>query len=170
MPLHSYLRMNIIVKGKAMDPEQLPLRLDRFKETLRRSGTKMTHQRMEIFKEAAKSGDHPNAEMIHKRVRKRIHSVSLDTVYRTLWLLVDFGLITTLGPVKDRVRFDGNVDSHHHFVCTKCGKAHDFYNGEFDHLRVPDSVKALGSVNRTRVEFSGFCSRCLKQAKRGKPQ
>jgi Fur family peroxide stress response transcriptional regulator len=148
-----------------MDPEELQQRLNRFKETLRRSGIKMTHQRMEVFREVARSGDHPDAETVFKGVRRRIPSVSLDTVYRTLWLLLDLGLITTLGPARDRVRFDGNASSHHHFVCTKCGMARDFCSEEFDQLRVPDTVKALGHVERTQVEFRGLCSRCIKQEK-----
>jgi Fur family transcriptional regulator, peroxide stress response regulator len=130
----------------------------------------MTHQRIEIFREVAKSGDHPDAETVYKGVRRRIPSVSLDTVYRTLWLLLDLGLITTLGPPRDRARFDGNVSTHHHFVCTKCGVAHDFYSEEFDQLTVPATVKDLGSVERIQVECRGLCSRCSRQEKRSKSE
>ena len=86
--------------------------------------------------------------------------VSLDTVYRTLWLLVDLGLITTLGPPKDRVRFDANMRTHHHFVCTMCGATRDFYCNEFDRLNLPLEVEALGTVNATQVEAKGLCLDC----------
>jgi len=148
-----------------IDPEELRQRINRFKTGLKRFGVKLTHQRLEIFQEVAKSGDHPDVETIYKGVRKRVPTVSLDTVYRTLWLLLDLGLITTLG-TRDRVRFDGNMRSHHHFVCSKCGMTHDFYSGEFDQLKIPETVKALGSVEKAQVEFKGFCLRCSK--KKGK--
>ena len=117
-------------------PENLKQRMDRFKEALKRAGVKLTHQRLEIFREVAKSGDHPDAETIYKGVRERIPPVSLDTVYRTLWLLLDLGLINTLGP-RDRVRFDANTSSHHHFICKKCGMTRDFNCEEFDRHEGP---------------------------------
>jgi Fur family peroxide stress response transcriptional regulator len=140
--------------------------MDRFTEVLRGSGIKLTHQRIEIFREVARTGDHPDAETIFKRVRKRIPTISLDTVYRTLWMLNDMGLITTLGPQRGRVRFDGNASPHHHFVCTKCGKVDDFYSKEFDDLEVPEQVSEMGDVATTHVQFRGLCSRC--QVKEGR--
>ena len=144
-------------------PDVLKKRMTHFKDRLRRSGVKLTHQRLEIFREVAKSRDHPDAETVYKGVRKRVPTVSLDTIYRTLWLLVDVGLLTTLGPQRERVRFDANMSSHHHFVCMKCGMAYDFYCKEFDQLKIPDALKTLGRVEKTQVEVRGFCLRCLKK-------
>jgi len=146
-----------------LEPEALQKRMNHFKDGLRRSGVKLTHQRLEIFHEVAKSGDHPDAETIFRGVRKRVPTVSLDTVYRTLWLLVDLGLLTTLGPPRERVRFDANTSSHHHFVCMKCGMTRDFYSEEFDQLKIPDAVKTLGSVEIKQVEIRGHCLRCSKK-------
>jgi len=147
-------------------PEELQRRMNHFKEGFKHSGVKLTHQRLEICHEVGKSGDHPDAEAIYRSVRKRIPTVSLDTVYRTMWLLLDLGLITTLGPHRGRVRFDANISSHHHFVCTKCGLIHDFYSEEFDHLKIPGDVKALGSVEKAHVEFRGLCLRCSKKKRK----
>jgi Fur family peroxide stress response transcriptional regulator len=144
------------------DSEQLRLQMERFKEGLRRSGMKRTPQRIEVFRELAKSGNHPHAEAIFKGVRKRVPTISQDTVYRTLWLLLDLGLISTLGS-RDRVRFDGNTKPHHHYVCRKCGMTSDFYNEDYDHLDVPESVRTLGSVEKTQVEIKGFCRRCSEK-------
>jgi len=134
--------------------------MNRFKEGLARSGIKITHQRLGIFREIAESGDHPDAERIYKGVRERVSTVSLDTVYRTLWLLLDLGLITTLGPSRGRARFDANMRSHHHFVCSGCGMTRDFYSAEFDQLKIPDSVKELGRVEKTQVDIRGICLQC----------
>ena len=143
-------------------PDELEGRLDRFRETCTKAGFKLTHQRLEIFREVAKSMDHPDAETVFKGVRKRMPTVSLDTVYRTLWVLLDLGLITTVGPFRERVRFDANLGSHHHFVCVKCGKTRDFVSSEFDKLKIPDSIKPFGSVEKMQMEVRGRCNRCMK--------
>jgi Fur family peroxide stress response transcriptional regulator len=137
-------------------------RLNRFRDYLKRAGVRLTHQRLEVFRQVAKTDRHPDAETVYKAVRKRVPAISLDTVYRTLWLLLDLGLITTLSPLRDRARFDANMSSHHHFVCTKCGRTKDFYSREFDRLRVPKAVRAMGRVERTHVEVRGLCSGCSK--------
>ena len=142
------------------DPVDLQQRMNRFEEGLRRSGIKLTHQRLEIFREVAKSVDHPDVETVYKGVRKRVPTVSLDTVYRTLWLLLDLGLITTLGPSRERTRFDANLSVHHHFVCSRCGMTRDFYSDAFDELKVPQSVKSFGQVEATHVEVRGVCVKC----------
>lgn len=141
-------------------PEEFQLRMNRFKDVLSRTGLKVTHQRIEIYREVAGSENHPDAETIFKGVRKRMPTVSLDTVYRTLWLFIDVGLMTTLGPPREKVRFDANRKTHHHFVCTRCGRACDFYSAQFDGLKVPSAVKKLGGVESTHVEFRGLCARC----------
>ena len=143
-------------------PEEIKRRTDRFREVLKRSGVKLTHQRLEIFRVAAGSGDHPDAETIYKSVRRRIPPISLDTVYRTLWMLLDLKLIDTLGP-RDRIRFDANTGIHHHFVCRKCGTTRDFTSEELDGLRVPDAVRDWGAGESMRLEVRGVCHRCSKE-------
>ncbi|MBN2027503.1 MAG: transcriptional repressor [Actinobacteria bacterium] len=140
--------------------EELRARVERFTDGLKGSGIKLTHQRVEIFREVARTGDHPDAETIYKRVRKRIPTISLDTVYRTLWLLNDMGILTTIGMQRGNVRFDANIDSHHHFVCTRCGRISDFTKREFDELEVPREVSDMGEVASTHVQFRGLCNRC----------
>jgi Fur family peroxide stress response transcriptional regulator len=142
--------------------ETLEQRMDRFKQGLRATGIKLTHQRIEIFLEVAGAEDHPDAETIFEGVRRRIPTMSLDTVYRTLWMLIDLGLLTTLGPARDRMRFDANTGAHHHFVCTKCGMTRDFDSEEIDSLQLPDMVISMGTVEIKQMEVRGVCSKCSK--------
>jgi len=139
---------------------EIDKRMEHFEQVCREAGVKLTHQRMEIFRELALRSDHPDAETVFHGVRERIPALSLDTVYRALWLLSDLGLITSLGPPRGRTRFDANLSRHHHFVCSKCGLTHDFHSDEFDDLRPPDSVKSLGQVETTHVEVRGICRAC----------
>lgn len=143
--------------------QEVEQRMARFERLCRDAGVRLTHQRLEIFREVARAGDHPNAETVHRRVRKRMPTVSLDTVYRTLWLLNDHDLITTLGPSRDRTRFDANLTRHHHFVCVHCGSTRDFYSEELDALRLPPSASAFGRVETTLVEARGVCHECARK-------
>ena len=146
-------------------------RIARFKEACRTSGAKLTHQRLEIFRELAQTGDHPDAEMVFKGVRRRMPTVSLDTVYRTLWWLKDLGMIKTLGPPRDRARFDANLGLHHHFICTQCGLTRDFYSEKFDRLKLPQSIESIGQAEMTQVEVKGICHPCAaKENLEGKRQ
>ena len=126
---------------------------------------KLTHQRIEIFREVLQSGDHPDAEKVFQGVRGRMPTVSLDTVYRTLWWLKDLGLITILGLSRERARFDANLSRHHHFVCTQCGLTRDFYSDEFDSLKLPDSVLSFGHAENIQVEVKGRCLKCAASGK-----
>ena len=145
--------------------EEVEQRMVRFERVIRDKGIKLTHQRMEIFREVAQTGDHPDADMVYQRVRERLPTISLDTVYRTLWLLNDLGLVVTLGPSRNPTRFDANLSSHHHFVCNRCGHTRDFYNEEFDALSLPAEADSLGRIESSHVEVRGLCNECLKSGK-----
>jgi len=146
--------------------KELQRRMDLLKAGLKRSGARLTHQRLEIFREVAKSGDHPDVEKVFSGVRRRVPTVSLDTVYRTLWLLMDLGLLTTVGPPRGRVRFDANLSSHHHFICRKCGMTRDFLSHGFDRLKIPiAAIKSFGKAESTHIEVRGICFRCSKKYK-----
>ncbi len=135
-------------------------RIEQLREGLRRAGVKLTHQRLEICREVAESGDHPDAETVYEGARERVPTVSLDTVYRTLHLLLDLDLIEVLRTSRESMRFDGNTTPHHHFVCMKCGAAHDFTSDEFDNLSVPANARSFGDVRRIQVDVKGICRRC----------
>ena len=151
----------------AISAKDIEQRMDRFKKDCRSSGAKLTHQRLEIFREVAGAADHPDADAIYRRVRQRIPTVSLDTVYRTLWWLTDLGLITVLGPPRERARFDANLEHHHHFACTECGLTRDFYSDEFDSLEFPDSILSIGQGEKIQVEVKGLCNQCAAQQQKG---
>jgi len=140
------------------------------KDALRAAGVRVTHQRLEIYREVLGSRAHPDAETVFRGVRRRLPTVSLDTVYRTLWLLTDLGLITTLGLPRERFRFDGNMRPHHHFACTRCGLTGDFHSEELDRLAVAEAVSEFGMADRTQVEVRGLCRKCLADDERTRRQ
>lgn len=138
-------------------------RLEYIQDAVKAAGVKLTHQRLEIFRELATREEHPDAEMIFRAVQARVPTVSLDTVYRTLWMLRDLGLLKTLGPNREVVRFDVNLERHHHYVCVRCGLVRDFDSDELNSLRIPTAVKGFGTVVDTQVEVRGLCTDCQRE-------
>ncbi len=143
--------------------QELEQRLESFKAAARRAGLKLTRQRLEIFRAVAESADHPDAETVLKDVRERLPELSLDTVYRTLWALEDLGVVHTLGPRRERTRFDGNLAPHHHYVCIRCGLTRDFTSRALDALSAPEAHD-FGTAERTCVEVRGVCHECAAPA------
>ena len=141
-------------------------RLEDFGDVCRRSGLKSTHQRAEIYRELAQTLEHPDAETIYARVRQRLPSISLDTVYRTLRLLEEKGVVGRAGTIKERARFDANTDRHHHFVCRQCGLIRDFYSDTLDRLAPPREAAAFGHADEVHVEIRGVCAACRSGKKK----
>ncbi len=137
-----------------------------FKEACVRRNLRTTHQRLEIFRELSATGEHPDAITIYRRVRKRIPTISLDTVYRNLKLLAEYGLISIVGMSDERLRFDANMTRHHHFSCVRCGMIRDFYSVRLNALKMPEEAKAFGDTVSLHVEVKGVCDTCIA-GKRG---
>lgn len=148
--------------------KQIEQRVGDFAAACRRQGIKATHQRLEILRELAATGEHPDAETIFRRVRKRLPSISLDTVYRTLRMLEEKSVIARVPSMKDRARFDANLDRHHHFVCAVCGRIDDFYSAALDGFVPPRAVADLGTVETVHVELRGRCRKCQSVGKKKK--
>jgi len=146
-----------------VERQEVERRLAQFKSVAKAAGIKLTHQRLEIFRAAASTVEHPSAEAVYRAVQTTTPTVSLDTVYRTLWLLMDLGLLTTLGPRQDSVRFDANLEHHHHYLCVRCGLVRDFKSDELNALRIPDTVNRFGQVVSAHVEVRGVCARCARE-------
>ena len=144
-------------------PPPLERRLEHITATVKAAGVKLTHQRLEIFREIAASAEHPDVDTVFRAVQARMPTVSQDTVYRTLWLLHELGLAATIGPQQGGVRFDANLDPHHHFVCVRCGLVRDFEAADLDGLRLPGAVKKLGTVIDAHVEVRGVCAACAHE-------
>ncbi len=116
--------------------------LNRFRQLCQRFGIKLTYQRLEIFRVLLSSNNHPSAEEVYERVKEKVPTISLDTVYRTLSTFEQLGLIRKIHGPDDRARFDPNNKKHYHLVCLKCYKITDFEWPELDNLSPPESINS----------------------------
>jgi Fur family peroxide stress response transcriptional regulator len=140
-------------------------RLAAFREACLQKRLRLTYQRIEVFRALASSEEHPDVETIHRFVRKRIPTISPDTIYRNLKLLAEHGLVSAAGMSHERLRFDANVDPHHHFVCVKCGRIRDFTSSDVDCTTFPVEAQAFGTPLSVHLEVKGLCSVCQKGQK-----
>ena len=92
----------------------------------RENGYKVTTQRLAICKFIISRKDHPTADEIYKVLKKEYQSISLGTIYKTLHLLKEIGLIQELGFNEGSIRYDPNMELHINMVCSKCGKIYDY--------------------------------------------
>lgn len=139
---------------------EIDRRMAAFLQLCREKGVRITPQRMEIFRELAGTEEHPSAETIYRRVRKRMPTVSLDTIYRTLWLLEKSKLISRVHILTETARFDANMRPHHHFICSRCGVLKDFYSSDPDCFQIPEEVQSWGEVKSRHLELRGICRKC----------
>jgi Fur family transcriptional regulator, peroxide stress response regulator len=125
------------------------------------AGFKATQQRLEVFRAIRCLHDHPTVLEVFGKVRESLPTISIDTVYRTLWTLSGMGLVNPVATHGEAVRFDADIRPHHHFICTSCGLMLDFRNSGLDCLEIPDEARALGAVDGYLVEVRGICNDCL---------
>src|ERR1700690_3781752 len=129
-------------------------------DLFRVNGRKVTAQRQCIFRALQGNVTHPSAESVYEAVRTEMETISLKTVYQTLYELAELGEVLTLDLGTGAVRFDPNVeDRHHHLVCRRCGKVRDLHI-DFEGLDVPPGAAQGYDVSSAEVVFGGLCDDC----------
>jgi len=94
-------------------------------DLLKEHGIKPSAHRVAIASYVLHTDEHPSADEVWTRVRRSFPMVSRATVYNTLNLFVEKGLLRNLVLTEGRLVFDPNVDKHHHFIDTETGKIYD---------------------------------------------
>jgi Fe2+ or Zn2+ uptake regulation protein len=94
-------------------------------QVLRRHGIQATPQRIAVAEYVLAVRTHPSADEVWEQVRRRCPTLSRASVYNTLNLFVDKGLLKTQVLKEGTVVFDPRVDAHHHFIDVDTGKIYD---------------------------------------------
>ena len=126
----------------------------------RKTGMRITPQRIEIYKQLIITDEHPSAEIVYEKVRQTFPSISFDTVNRTLLTLNDMGAAFIVEGSGDVRRFDGGMDKHQHFKCVRCKKIMDFQYKPFDDIKLPSSLARKFTVLKKVVYLEGICDQC----------
>jgi Fur family peroxide stress response transcriptional regulator len=127
---------------------------------LQGAGLRLTPQRLAIAREVLLQ-DHPTAAEVYDAVRDRFPTMGLATVYATLNVMVERGLLRPLA-FENAVRFDANVTPHANLICTSCGRITD-YDGCDDvllTLRDRAATDAGFALEQHRLDLYGRCGPC----------
>ena len=124
-------------------------------------GIRPSVQRLAIYEYVRKSKMHPTAEMVYEALRGELCSLSLTTVYNTLKLYVDAGLVLMLNIDDGFIHYDGDTSVHAHFRCNACGEIHDLsvktdYNTWFE---AADDFK----ITEAQLYLKGLCKKCKQK-------
>lgn len=128
----------------------------RFKD----QGLKSTPQRTAIYKALVETTSHPTAEDLYQHVSQDYPMISQNTVYYTLGVLQQAGLIREVNVGHDRARYDGNLSPHHHLICMSCQSIIDVTDKKLNEISIPAGLPAGFKITDYQVEFRGYCKTC----------
>ena len=97
-------------------------------------GVRLTEQRKLVAKVMSESGDHPDVDELHKRISKLDSKISIATVYRTVKLFEEAGILTKHDFKTGKARYELN-DDHNHLIDIKTGEIIEFVDEEIDKLQ-----------------------------------
>ena len=140
--------------------------MEDLRRKLQERQNKMTPQRREVLQIFLDHpGEHLSAEDVHDILREKKSEIGLATVYRTLELLSDLGVLLKL-KLDDRFcsyeinTTDPSMHHHHHLICEKCGKLVEFEEDLLDGLEQKIEAKLGFHVLNHEVKFIGYCKEC----------
>lgn len=117
-------------------------------------GLRMTEQRRVIARVLSQSEDHPDAEELHRRAVAVDSNISLATVYRTVKLFEEAGIIERLDFRDGRSRYEESTDDHHdHLINVKTGEVIEFVNEEIEKLQEEIAAKLGFKLVDHRLEL-----------------
>ncbi|MFC2015122.1 Fur family transcriptional regulator [Chloroflexota bacterium] len=131
-------------------------------QKLSEMGYRLTPQRLMILTSVEEADGHISAEEIYAQVRARYTQMNISTVYRTLELVKELGLVTEtdLGDGRARYHCMGKGRYHHHLVCEKCREIIDMEESILSPLWADVQQKYKFRVNMKHLAIFGRCVNC----------
>ncbi len=129
-------------------------------QALRRKGYKATPQRITICRFALQSQDHPSAQRIYSRAKDLYPTISLATVYKTLQILKELGLIQELNFPRGETRFDSCMKPHINLVCLQCGNISDIDDFTLSGIVAKATTTAKFKATGQNIDVYGICEKC----------
>lgn len=131
-------------------------------EYLKENGIKPSYQRIRIFDYLIQHKNHPTVDSIFKALVPEIPTLSKTTVYNTLKLFLEQGIVQLLVIEENETRYDADISTHGHFKCEECGQVYDI---RIDLSGLDLSELEIHRVDEQHIYFKGVCNRCLNKNK-----
>ena len=135
------------IGGELMKPS-----FEDLKQELKKKNINLSHQRLKVLEYLTQNHCHPTVEQIFTALHKDIPTLSKTTVYNTLRVLVESGLVRVIAIEDNETRYDIVTENHGHFKCESCGTIFDF-SIDIDSLFPGDLSKF--KINDKNVYFKG---------------
>jgi Fur family peroxide stress response transcriptional regulator len=136
-----------------------------FRELCADHGLTATHQRQVLYEVMQKMPGHPSPEEVYARVKKRISSISLATVYKNIHLFVEKGVLKEVSMHHGSVRVELNGDLHHHMVCSHCKAITDVKEKDLGVLPALQRLPGGFHAERYAIDVIGICAACQEKRK-----
>jgi Fe2+ or Zn2+ uptake regulation protein len=135
--------------------------IDHLRDTFRATGRRWTSQRRLILGVLEESNIHLDAETLFVRAKARDSDISLATVYRTLAVLKEMGLVEEHRLGEEHAHFEAVRDQpHYHFVCLGCGQVIEFDAPQMAQIEQDVSERESVCVTNIHLRLSGYCAQC----------
>ena len=134
---------------------------ERLQDALRSAGRRLTPQRRLILQVLEESDGHLDADALYDRVKARDPDVSLATVYRTLAVLREIGLVEEHRLGEDHGHYEAvRQEPHYHFTCLRCGKVIEFDTPLMAQVERELYEQEGVRATSTYLHVSGYCAQC----------
>ena len=131
------------------------------KAKLKEKGVLLTIQRSAVLEFLQDNTGHPTAEEIYQSLSERYPALSRATVYNTLALCKQHGIIQEITIERTKAHYDYKTEPHHHFLCRLCTRIYDVDVGEAIHVE-PAARLEGHKIEEVRIYITGTCAVCLK--------
>ncbi|MEA4827319.1 Fur family transcriptional regulator [Clostridium sp. JNZ J1-5] len=140
--------------------------IEKLKEQLKIKGYKLTPQRRAVVNMVMQNkGNHLTAEELYDLVKKDCPEIGLATIYRTIQLLEEIGVLCKLNLDDGCNRYElvdqEESHQHHHLICKKCGKVIEVEEDLLDSIEKNVEEKYNFKIENHSVKFLGICNECL---------
>ncbi|WP_143461477.1 Fur family transcriptional regulator [Levilactobacillus enshiensis] len=136
-------------------------------KTLKAHHVRVTPQRQIILTYLVTHHNHPAVDTIFNALSDQLPNLSMATVYNTLNLLVDLGIVIELPNDNGGIRYDFYGRPHYHVICENCGKITDVFAPDFDEIEQELNHQASAQtgylVTSNHVEVYGLCPECQQK-------
>ena len=139
--------------------DQIEKQVSRFRDELFDRGLRLTKQREQVFRIVLGAEGHLSAEDLHRKVREENRSIGFATVYRTLRVLVDCGLIEARQFGDGVQRYESAAGDHHdHMICVDCGSVFEFEDDEIERLQTEAAAARGFEIVSHRLDIYIRCN------------
>lgn len=142
------------------------LRMNHLIDGLKRAGLRLTPQRVAICQLLAESKEHPTASMIYHALLPQFPTLSLATVYKTLDVLKQLGLVQSLGDAGDGCEhYDADLTPHINLVCLRCHRVSDYEDETIQQVGQRVAARSGYEIQGARIVYYGLCPTCRNGGK-----